>query len=74
MVKKCVKYHVSEDRSSIVELSEGVETLRNVSAYHEPAWHFHAKFGNGQGHKRANVQRATGHFFTDKELDIRLSL
>ena len=25
---------------SIVESSGGVEALRNVSAYHEPAWHF----------------------------------
>ena len=56
-----VKYHVSEDRSSIVELSGGVQTLRNVSAYHEPAWHFDGKFGNGQGHVRANIQRAPGH-------------
>ena len=30
-----VKYQVSEDRSSIVEVSGGMETLRNVSAYHE---------------------------------------
>ena len=56
-----VKYHVSEDRSSIVESSGGVETLRNVSAYHEPAWHFDGKFVNGQGHVRANVQRVPGH-------------
>ena len=32
-----IKYHVSEDRSSIIELAGGVGTLRNVSAYHEPA-------------------------------------
>ena len=31
-----VKYDVSEDRSSIVESSGGVQTLRNVSAYHGP--------------------------------------
>ena len=48
-----VKYHVS-DRSRIVESSGGVETLRNVSPYNEPAWHFDGKF-------RANVQRAIGH-------------
>ena len=37
--KMCfVKYHVSEDKSSIVELSGGVQTLRNVSAYSEPTW------------------------------------
>ena len=56
-----VKYHVSEDRSSIVKSTGGVQTLRNVSAYHEPAWHFDAKFVNGQGHVKANVQKATGH-------------
>ena len=39
-----IKYRVSEDRSSIVELAVGVGTLRCVSAYHEPAWHFDAKF------------------------------
>ena len=43
-----VKYHVSEDRSSIIELSGRVGTLRNVSAHHEPAWHFEAKFVDGQ--------------------------
>ena len=56
-----VKYHVSEDRSSIVESSGGVQTLRNVSAYHEPAWHFDAKCVNGQRHVSANVQKAPGH-------------
>ena len=56
--KMCfIKYHISEDKSSIVELSGGVETLRNVSAYHEPAWHF----VDGQGHAMVNVQKATGH-------------
>ena len=55
------KYHISEDKSSIVESSRGVQTLRNVSAYHEPAWHFAAKFVDGQGHVRANVQKASGH-------------
>ena len=28
-----VKYHVSEDQSSIVRMSGGVQTLRNVSTY-----------------------------------------
>ena len=56
-----VKYHVSEDRSSIIELSVGVGKLRYFSAYHEPTWHFVAKFVNGQGHEMANVQKATGH-------------
>ena len=37
LTTRYVKYHVSEDKSSIVVLSGGVETLRNVSAYHEPA-------------------------------------
>ena len=37
--KMCfVKYHVSEDRSSIAESSRVVQALRNVSAYHEPAY------------------------------------
>ena len=61
-----IKYHVSEDRSSIIELSGGVGTLRNVSAYHEPAWHFDAKFVDGQGHEMANVQKATDHFLEMK--------
>ena len=55
------KYRVSEDRSSIVESSGDVETLRNVSAYHEPTWHFDGKFVNGQGHVMANIQKAPGH-------------
>ena len=33
----CIKYHVSEVRSSIVELTGGVWTLRRVSEYHEHA-------------------------------------
>ena len=61
MVKNFVKYHVSEDKPSIVESSGGVQTLRNVSAHHEHAWHFDGKFVNGQGHVRANVQKATDH-------------
>ena len=56
-----IKYHESEDMSSIIELSGCVGTLRSVRAYHEPAWHFDAKFVNGQGHEMANVQKATGH-------------
>ena len=63
--KMCfVKYLVSEGKSGIVSggiVPGGLETLRNVSAYHEPAWHFDAKFVNGQGHERANVQKATAH-------------
>ena len=60
--KMCfVKYHVSEDKSSIAESSGGVQTLRNVSAYHEPACHFDAKFVDRQAHTRANVQKAPGH-------------
>ena len=60
--KMCfIKYHVSEDRSSIVELAGGVGTLRNVIAYHEPAWHFDAKFVDGEGHEKANVQKSIGH-------------
>ena len=52
---------MSEDRSSIIELSGIVGTLRNVSAYHNPAWHFDAKFVDGQGYEMANVLKATGH-------------
>ena len=60
--KMCfVKYHVSEDKSSIVESSGGVQTLRNVSAYNEPTWHFDAKFVDKQEHTRAKVQKAPGH-------------
>ena len=46
----------------------GVVTLRCVSAYHEPAWHFDAKFVNGEWHKMASVQKATdhGHFLEMK--------
>ena len=57
MVKQCalLMYHVSEDRSNVIELSGGVGTLRSVSAYHELAWHFEAKFVNGQRHEMANV-------------------
>ena len=39
-----VKYHISEDKSSIVESCGGGETLRNVSAYHEPTWHIDGNF------------------------------
>ena len=50
--KMClIKYHVSEDRSSIVEFVGGVGTLRCVT--HEPAWHFDAKSVNGEGHEIA---------------------
>ena len=44
---------LSEDRSSIIESSGRVGTLRNDSAYHEPTWHFDAKFVDGQGHEMA---------------------
>ena len=56
--KMCfVKYHASEDRSSIIEFSADVGTQSNVSAYHESARHFNAKFLDGQGHKMANAHR-----------------
>ena len=57
-----IKYHVSKDRSSIID----VGTLRSVSAYHEPAWHSDAKFVSGHGHEMANVQKVTGHFLEMK--------
>ena len=56
-----VKCHVSENKSSIVESSGGVQTLHNVSAYHEPTWHFDAKFVDKQGHTKATAQNAAGH-------------
>ena len=60
--KMCfIMYHMSEDGSNIVELAAGVGSLRCVSAYHEPAWHFDAKFVNGEAHEMSNVQKATGH-------------
>ena len=60
--KMCfVKYHVSEDNSSIVESSGGVQTLRNTSAYHGSAWHFDATFVSRDVHKRANVQKGPSH-------------
>ena len=60
--KMCfIKYHVSEDRSRIVEFAGGVGRLRCVNGYHEPACHFDAKFVNGEGHEMANVQKVTGH-------------
>ena len=72
MVKYCafVKYHVSEDMPSIVESSGGVQTLRNVSAYHEPAWHF----VNGQRHVRANESDWSWSYFRDEELGVPLPL
>ena len=45
-----VKYHVSEDQSSIVSSHGGVKNLRNVSAYNELTWHFDSQFVDKQGH------------------------
>ena len=60
--KMCfIKYHVSEDKSSVVESSGGVQTLHNVSAYHEPVWHFDAAYVDRQEHNRATAQSAPGH-------------
>ena len=70
MVKKCALYHVSEDRSSIVELAGGVGTLCCVSVDQEPALHFDAKFVDGECHEIANIQKATG----DEEFGIPLPL
>ena len=56
-----VKYHVSEDDSSVVRMTGGVQTLCNVSAYKEPTWHFHAQFIDEQGHAKAKIQIASGH-------------
>ena len=39
--KMCfIKYHVSADQLSVVRMTGGVHTLRNVSAYKEPTWSF----------------------------------
>ena len=60
--KMCfVKYHVSEDKLSIVESPGGVQTLLNVSDYHEPTLHLDAKFVDEQRHVRANLQKSFGH-------------
>ena len=56
-----VKYHVSEAQSSVVRISGGVQTLRNVSAYNERTWHFDAQFLDKPGHTKANLQKASGH-------------
>ena len=56
-----VKYHVSEDESSVVRMTGGVQTLHNVSAYKEPTWHFDAQFIEKQGQAKAKVQIASGH-------------
>ena len=60
MLKKCA-LSVSCGSSSIVELSRGVETLHNVSTYHEPMWHLDAKFVSGQWHEKASMHTAAGH-------------
>ena len=60
-----------------MESSGGVQTLRNVSAYNEPTWHFDAKFVDKQEHTRASVQKAPvhGHFlFGDEEYSMPLPL
>ena len=44
-----------------MRMSGGVQTLRNVSAYKEPTWHFDAQFVDKQGHTKANVQKVSGH-------------
>ena len=60
--KMCfVKYHVSEDETSVVRMTGGVQKLRNVSAYKVPTWHFDAQFIDKQGHAKAKVQIASGH-------------
>ena len=63
MVKKCALSSTMYQRIglSIIDLFGGVVMLRYVSTYHEPAWHFNAKFDDGPGHEMANVQKATGH-------------
>ena len=48
-------------KTSVVRMTGGVQTLRNVSAYKEPAWHFDAQFIDKQGHAKANVKKDSGH-------------
>ena len=70
--KSCfVKYHVPEDKSSILESFGGVQTLRNVSAYHEPAWYFDAKFVDRQEHTESSRSRTP---FGNEELGVPLPL
>ena len=38
-----------------------MQTLRNVSAYNEPTWHFDAQFVDKQEHARVDAQKASGH-------------
>ena len=60
--KMCfVKYHISEDRLSIIELAGGVGTLRNVSTYHKPMWHIDGKCTESDWSLS---------FFRDEELDM----
>ena len=56
-----VKYYVSEDQSSIVRMSDGVQTWRIVSAYNEHTLHFDAQFLDKKGHTKVSVQKAPGH-------------
>ena len=61
--KMCfIKYHVSDDKSSIVKVSGGAKTLRCISTYHEPAWHFDAKYLHRQGHTMTTVVLDTSVF------------
>ena len=56
----------------VIELSGGVVTLCNITAYHEPAWHFDAKFKGmkWQTYRKQLVMV----IFRDEELGIPLSL
>ena len=44
-------------------MTGGMQTLRNVSAYKEPTWHFDAQFINKEGHAKASGH---GHFLEMK--------
>ena len=49
-----IRYYVNSSGSSIVKPHGGVQTLRNMSRFHEPTWHFDGECVTGQGHNRAN--------------------
>ena len=66
-----VKYHVSEEKSNIVESSVGVETMRNFRAHNQPTWHFDAKFVDRQEHTESSWSWT---LFGDEEYSVPLPL
>ena len=66
-----IKYHISED--TIVELSGGVETLRCVSLYHEPACILMLNLSMVKDMERTETDWSWS-FFRDEELGVPLHL